>query len=161
MPRTKELLDTVTFSLQRHQRSDDALVCTEMRMTSYVRVPAMAQAVGRRPVIAEDRLQFQVSPGKIWRGHSGTRTGFFPVLRFYPVSIMTTDTEPLTTVNCRVTFAAQLVLQIRCRGRVCGASVSDVPLPGKSPITNTSFLSRATFCGATNALVEMKPKGIL
>jgi ABC-type glucose/galactose transport system permease subunit len=41
---------------------------------------------------------------------------------------------------------------------VCGASMSDTPLHGNSPITTTSSLSRANFCGATNTSVEMTSK---
>ena len=63
----------------------------------------------------------------------------------------------------RVTVAARLVLQRMCVCVcvcvcVCCASMSDAPLHGNCPITTTSSLRRANFCGATNTSLEMTSK---
>jgi hypothetical protein len=47
----------------------------------------MAQAVSRRPLIAEARVRFCVSPRWICGGQSGTGTGLFPSLSVSPVII--------------------------------------------------------------------------
>jgi hypothetical protein len=50
---------------------------------------AMAEAISRRPVIAEARVRSRVSPCGICGGQSGTGTGFSRVLRLFAVSIIT------------------------------------------------------------------------
>jgi hypothetical protein len=49
---------------------------------------AMAQAVSRRPVTADARVRFRVSPCEICGGQSGTGTGFSPSCRFSPVNFI-------------------------------------------------------------------------
>jgi uncharacterized protein YjbI with pentapeptide repeats len=58
----------------------------------------------------------------------------------------TVNDDEVSCHSCGATGAAEDVC-------VCGASMSDTPLPGNSPITTTSSLSRANFCGATNTSV--------
>jgi hypothetical protein len=49
---------------------------------------AIAQAVSRRPLTAEARVLTRVTLYGICCGDIGTETGFFRVLRFFPVSII-------------------------------------------------------------------------
>jgi hypothetical protein len=49
---------------------------------------AMAQAVSRRPSIAEARVRFRVSPCGVCGGQSGAGTGFSPSCRFSPVNFI-------------------------------------------------------------------------
>jgi hypothetical protein len=48
----------------------------------------MAQAVSRRPLTAEARVQSRVSPCGICGGQNGTGTGFSLVLRLFPVNFI-------------------------------------------------------------------------
>jgi hypothetical protein len=48
----------------------------------------MAQVVSRRPLTAEARVRFRVSPCGFCGGHTGTGIGFPPVLRFSPVNFI-------------------------------------------------------------------------
>jgi len=48
----------------------------------------MAQSVSRRPVTAEARVGYQVSPCGICCGHSGTETGLYRLFLSPPVSIV-------------------------------------------------------------------------
>ena len=49
-----------------------------------VKVHAMAQAVSRRLITAESRVQFQARPCEICGGKSGTGTGFSPNTSVFP-----------------------------------------------------------------------------
>jgi hypothetical protein len=44
----------------------------------------MAQAVSRRPLTAEARVQTQFSPGEVSGGQRGTATGFSPSTSVFP-----------------------------------------------------------------------------
>jgi hypothetical protein len=48
----------------------------------------MAQAISRRPVTAEARVQSRVSPCGVCGGQSGTGTGSSPSCRFSPVNFI-------------------------------------------------------------------------
>jgi len=51
----------------------------------------LAQAVSRRPLAAESRLRFQVSPCEICRAQSGTGTGFPPNTSVFPCQYHSTN----------------------------------------------------------------------
>jgi hypothetical protein len=53
----------------------------------YRRGRAMAQAVSRRSLTVEARVQCRVGPCGICGGQSGTATGFFPEYFGFPLSI--------------------------------------------------------------------------
>jgi hypothetical protein len=48
----------------------------------------MAQAVSRRPLIAEARVRSRVSPCGVCGEQSGTGTGFSPSCRFSPANFI-------------------------------------------------------------------------
>jgi len=94
----EELPDTVTFS---GSDDDDVCVCEPKCVWHSHFKDSYAWPSSNSPAcIVEDRLQFQVSPCGVRRGHSGTRTSFSPVVRFSPVSIIPSmlHTHPSVTL---------------------------------------------------------------
>ena len=72
-------------------RFSDRFTCLRNR-ENYVLLllhePLVPQTVSRRPFMSEARVRMWAKPFGIWEGHSGTATGFFPVLLFSHVSII-------------------------------------------------------------------------
>jgi hypothetical protein len=59
----------------------------------------MAQAVSRRPLIAEARVRSRVSPCEICGGQSGTGTCFSPSCRFFPCQFHSTGAPLLVKLG--------------------------------------------------------------
>jgi hypothetical protein len=86
----------------------------------------MAQAVSRRPLTAETRVRFRVSPCEICGGQSGTGTVFFSELSVFPCQFHSTgapSTVKLGKKNCSSSSqGCTRALRLRCvRGICCGA----------------------------------------
>jgi hypothetical protein len=60
----------------------------EEEKVNFTLCRAMAQAVSRRPLIAEARVRSRVSPCEICGGQIGTGTGFSPSCHFSPVNFI-------------------------------------------------------------------------
>jgi hypothetical protein len=83
---------------------------------------AMAQAVSRRPLTAEDRVRSQVGPCGICGGQSGTGIGFSPSTSVFPCQFHSTGatlqgkTKKTNLLQHRV---AQESSRLRCVSSIC------------------------------------------
>ena len=81
---------------------------------------AMAQAVSRRPLIAEARVRSRVSPCRICGGQSGTGTGFSLSTSVVPCQFHSTDAPLLGNI---------LITGLHNKPQGCGASVASAAGP--------------------------------
>jgi hypothetical protein len=87
---------------------------------------AMAQAVSRRPVIADVRVRSRLSPCGIYGGQSGTGTGFSPSTSYFLCQFYFTG-APLQEKTIREIIIFTTGLHSKPQG--CGASVASAAGP--------------------------------
>jgi hypothetical protein len=73
-----------------------------------------AQAVNRRPLTAEDRVQFQPNPYELWGGRSVSGTDFSPSIQFSPVKFHSTIAFSVTLRNGTFTGGGGQIHLICC-----------------------------------------------
>jgi hypothetical protein len=95
---------------------------------------AMAQAVSRRSLTAEDRVRSRVRPCGIWGGQSGTGTGFSPSTSVFPCQFHYTGV-PLhgRTKKKLITF----ITGLHNKRQGCGASVASAAGPFTTKILHS------------------------
>jgi hypothetical protein len=81
----------------------------------------MAQAVSRRPLNAEARFRSRVIPCGIWRGQSGTGTGFTPSTSVFPCKFHSTITPLDGKTKKLIIFITGLHNKPQGRSIGCGA----------------------------------------
>jgi hypothetical protein len=86
----------------------------------------MGQAVSRRPLTAEARVPFRVSPSGICGGQSSTGTGFSPSISVFPCQFHSTG-APLHRKNRKNKLIIIIGLHNKPQG--CGASVASAAGP--------------------------------
>jgi hypothetical protein len=85
----------------------------------------MAQAVSRRPLTAEARVRFRVSPCGICGGQSGTGTGFPPSTSVFPCQFHTTGAP----VHGKMKKLINIITGLHNKPQGCGASVASAAGP--------------------------------
>jgi hypothetical protein len=93
----------------------------------------MAQAVSRRPLTAEARVRSRVSPCGIFRGQSGTGSGFSPSTSVFPWQFHSTGAPLLGKMKKRLII---FITGLHSKPQGCGASVAFAA----EPFTKTKVL---------------------
>jgi hypothetical protein len=88
----------------------------------------MAQAVSRRPPIAETRVRCRVSPCGICGGQSGPRTGFSPSNSVFPCQFHSTGAQ-LLGKGQKIIITTIFITGLHKKPQGCGASVAPAAGP--------------------------------
>jgi hypothetical protein len=87
----------------------------------------MAQAVSRRPPIAEARVRSRVSPCRICGGHSGTERGFSPSSSVFPCQFYSSGV-PLLGIGQKIIIFI-FIIGLHNKPHGCSASVASAAGP--------------------------------